>query len=245
MLEKLDDNIIMPIPENEEKIPAWNSPEWSDYVLSQFTDNEIENGAPKCDGLRRVAELLIGPILNTKIVTNMFSRQPSDIATVVVGVEILVTEPHHPLSSEINGNNVVYAEDIADCGPHNTETKYAAHASATAATRAEARALRKLLRIRGIIAAEESGEINPEYVSGGWQPDDPIDDTQIGVIELQCKRQNVNVLNLVNSGKSKVNKIEELSKSTASQIIQYLSDLQRGQKQLPVGIGTYDKDWRK
>lgn len=243
MLEILEDSHIAPITEEETRIPVWGSADWSDYVLSQFRDEELDNNAPKCDGLRRVAEQLIGPIVSTRIVKSELHRQPVDIATVVVGIEIVVHNTRHPAYSE--AVNTIYVEDIADCGLHNTEKTYAIHASATAATRAEARALRKVLRIRGIIAAEEAGEINEEYISGGWKPDDPIEDTQISVIDLQCKRQNINVLNLVNSGKTKVDNIEQLSKATACQIIQYLSDIQRGEKQLAVGIGTYDPDWRK
>src|SRR5688500_6009345 len=37
------------------------NPEWSDYVLSQLTDNEKDNGSPRVDGLRRIATKLLGP----------------------------------------------------------------------------------------------------------------------------------------------------------------------------------------
>ena len=46
--------------------PSVTSPEWNDYVLSLFEENELYDGRPLCAGLRRVAELLLGEIVSSK-----------------------------------------------------------------------------------------------------------------------------------------------------------------------------------
>ena len=43
--------------------PDPTSPEWNDYVLGLFAENELYDGRPLCAGLRRVAELLLGRIV--------------------------------------------------------------------------------------------------------------------------------------------------------------------------------------
>ena len=43
--------------------PAMTDPEWNDYVMSMFTDKEMYNGNPLVNGLRRVAEVVLGPIV--------------------------------------------------------------------------------------------------------------------------------------------------------------------------------------
>ena len=45
--------------------PDYLSPEWDAYVMSQFEPNELIDGYPNVAGLRRVAELLLGPILES------------------------------------------------------------------------------------------------------------------------------------------------------------------------------------
>ena len=45
--------------------PSMMDDEWSDYVMSHFKSNELIDGNPICAGLRRVAELLLGDIVNS------------------------------------------------------------------------------------------------------------------------------------------------------------------------------------
>ena len=43
--------------------PLMTSPDWNDYVLELFQDKELIDGNPLVAGLRRVAELVLGPIV--------------------------------------------------------------------------------------------------------------------------------------------------------------------------------------
>ena len=46
--------------------PSPTSPDWNDYVLGLFEKNELFDGRPKCAGLRRVAELVLGQVVSSK-----------------------------------------------------------------------------------------------------------------------------------------------------------------------------------
>src|SRR5690606_24178610 len=99
--------------ETAEEVPSPHDEKWQDYVLGHFFPDEMENGNPRVEGLRRVASQLVGPI----------TEEGCD----------LVSSP-----SEANGHracakawvvfdttmgNVRY-ESLADAGPDNTPGEF-------------------------------------------------------------------------------------------------------------------------
>ena len=50
----------------DESAPSITSPEWNDYILELFADNELFDGRPTCAGLRRVSELVLGQVVSSK-----------------------------------------------------------------------------------------------------------------------------------------------------------------------------------
>ena len=42
--------------------PSMLSPEWHDYAMTLFQEDELMNGHPLVNGLRRVSELVLGPM---------------------------------------------------------------------------------------------------------------------------------------------------------------------------------------
>lgn len=125
-------------------IPHHLDAKWSDYVLSLFAPDELVdvNGAkPLVSGLRRVAEILIGEIVSsgpTQVFPPAEGRGPGR-ATVVFEV--------------IFENGKRYAE-VADCWEGNTDDAFVVFNTATASTRAEARCLRKALKLKTVSAEE-------------------------------------------------------------------------------------------
>ena len=216
--------------------PSYGTPQWSDYVMRQFGDDELEDGNPSASGCRRVVEDLIGPILNTCVdscATPCVSNKGS--ATVKVSVTIQVTNSTHPACGHI-----ICREDIADTNEGNTEAKYAVHASATAMTRAEGRILRKVLGLVGVLVADEVSE--PEHVIN-WVPSALIDDTQVAMVDVVCRRCDMSVMDFINAGKDTYGSIRDISGDVAEKMLAVLNDVQQGAAKKPVSVGPYDEGW--
>jgi hypothetical protein len=220
--------------------PIFNSESWSQWVISQFTDDELENGAPTCDGLRRVAENILGPIEKVEIIKNDTPNvNNKGNATVVVGVTI----SHVLLEGHPRHGSYIYVEDLADANKLNTPEEIFKHPSATAGTRAESRVYRKMLRLRKVLTAEElaSNSSNPEEE---WSPSTPITEQQITVIEMLCKRTNMNVLEFINCGDSKYVCVEQVSEQSAQKMLQHLNRIQRKDADRPSDVSVYDENWK-
>ena len=157
----------------------------------------------------------------------------------VVGVTI---SPVH-LDSHPRYGASIYVEDLADANRLNTPEEIFKHPSATAGTRAESRVYRKMLRLRKVLAAEELAS-NESSLDEGWSPSTPITEQQITVIEMLCKRTNMNVLDFINCGDSKYVCVEQISEQSAQKMLQYLNRIQRKDADRPEDIGDYDENWK-
>jgi len=238
--EELDD---FTQPDEEGTQPAFGTESWHDYVMRQFHDNELINNAPTCDGCRRVLEQVVGVIVSTSIPSYIGpTRDNYGTATVVVEISVYITNESHPAVGR-----TITVQEIADVNHANTDEPYNKYPSATAATRAEGRALRKLLRLRGVTTAEEVSQVAEEEDSNEWAPEEPITDSQIAVIDMLCNsdRLNMSVLHFINSGRKNYGDIREVTSTTAQRMIQELNKIQRGQKAKPPGIPNYTTDWQK
>jgi hypothetical protein len=228
------------------------SPEWHDYVMSQFLDSELVeiNGEkyPNAYGLRRVAEKLLGTIIATKPVQTFMSADSTTNSpgrvTVVYEVAIRLYET----------GDVKVVGDIAEVFSLNCDDMFLAYPAATACTRAEGRCLRKALKLR-CVAAEEitrnkdvtkavQAAIQSKPTDGSYNEADPISSAQIGLLDVKCKQMNIDLLKFINIGEKTYNKIEEVSKKTGSVMIQLLGEYQNNTKKVPDSIVGYDKNWR-
>lgn len=220
--------------------PSMLSPEWHDYAMSLFHPSELVDGHPLVAGLRRVSELILGTIVFSGP-TQVFPVQREDHhgrATVVFTVEF--------------ANGVRYSE-VADSWEGNTDDMFCAFAVAIASTRAEARALRKALKIKGVAAEEltkkDTAKIVREISStktaseGEYDDQSRMSDAQYNFIDVKCKQLNIDGEKLfaqfsVDSGK-------KVSKKIASEIIDSLNDYQRDKSSIPQDIIGYKQEWRK
>lgn len=225
-------------------VPAFGSELWHDYVMRQFKADELMDGAPTCDGCRRVVEQLIGPILQSQInFIQPANKDNGGTSTVCIRITISVNNESHPLCG-----NVQIIDDVADVNRDNTDAPYYKYPSATALTRAEGRALRKALRLNKVYVAEEVSKVAEENDSQiDWEPDEPITDSQIQVIDMMCgaERLNISVMEFVNSGRRVYSSIMEVGKSTAQKMIQVLNKIQQKKDTIPKGVGPYVTNWRK
>ncbi len=218
----------------EEKINS-NSPEWNEHVLSHFQQDELVDGNPTVDGLRRVAELLIGPIISGKAEIIQSPNLDND-GRCVVSYTVIV--------QSTNGSNLTFEQtSIADCYSGNCDPRFAVFASAVAETRAEGRALRKLLRLRKIIAAEEAGLVPAEENGSNGK----ITATQMSFIETLCNRNDINIPVYLGDSKSFSfnGRLEEVPYRSAVAIIAHLSELQRNNASINPKYKGYNPNWRK
>ncbi len=157
---EVDDSApTLPLPEvkPEDRVPLMEDADWSDYVLKQFEEDETIDGNPTVDGLRRVARKLLGSIVQS--ICNVISAP--NLAN-----EWAATVEHTIVINwkrEVDGYSEqrVFTE-VADVNPFNCDAEFRRFASSTASTRAEARALRKALMLKRVVAAEEITEVAPE-----------------------------------------------------------------------------------
>jgi hypothetical protein len=208
--------------------------------MGLFTESELVDGNPLVHGLRRVAELLLGQIVFSGP-TQVFPVQRDDHhgrATVIFSVEF--------------SNGIRYSE-VADAWEGNTDDMFCAYAVAIASTRAEARALRKALKIRTVAAEEltkkDTAKIVREISStktssdGDYNDQGRMSDAQINFLDVKCKQLNINGAGLFKS-LFNVDLSKKISKRIASDIIDKLNDFQRDKSLIPEEIVGYQQEWR-
>jgi hypothetical protein len=211
------------------KYSTYDYKAWSDFALSQLEEDELFNGNPTCDGLRRLVETYIGDIVSRKVHVHKAPQHNEDLAT--VSVEITVCP-----RSELWSGDCIIEESVADCGPYNTPDKtYARYQSAMAETRAEARAYRKLLRLKKTVAAEElAGECT--MVNSASK----IDNSQLTIIDMIAKRCDIDVPAFIkHCGYDDYN---NLTHEVGAELIQRLNEVI--QTKIKLDIPSYNPQWR-
>ncbi len=221
-LNNVEDN--PPEIDVDESLIERSDPKWHDYVMSLFTKEEIIKGNPITDGLRRVADLLF----NISSITTQVLQCPTleNGKRAVVKVQVCVRD------SEIY-------EGASDVCSDNTEHPFCQHPISTAETKAEGRALRKALRLRKIVAAEEMGDV--DLINS----QEKISSTQINFIDLMCQkdRLDINVIEFLKlNGHSNT---KDLTHQQSLDLQEKLSEYQRDVKLIPEEIKTYQSNWRE
>ena len=219
--------------------PDPTSPEWNDYVLSLFEKNEMYDGRPLCHGLRRVAELLLGRIVSSRP-TQIFAPQSgNEIGRATVVWELIFDDGS-------------LFSDVADCWEGNTDDAFCVFNTATAATRAEGRALRKALRLR-TVAAEEMTSKDTATVARSLSQTKAVVQEEFD----DNRKMTPNQANLLNKMGSQYNidltkmfKLElsanpaRLTVNTASDGIKLLHKYQADTSTIPDEILGFNEEWR-
>lgn len=228
------------VKQKESNAPDMLSPEWNDYVMQFFTDKELIDGNPLTAGLRRVAEMLVGEIISSKPidVQRLETGDPIGKTTVIYEVQFLVK----------NGDKeyVKTYADVSDVWAGNTDDLFAVHAPATAATKAEGRALRKALKLRVVAAEELCKKDVSQYLSQqSGQMDERIKPEQIKYIDLNCKKLDIDVNSFINSGEKVYNSIYEVKRETAAKMIDQINKIKRGDQTLKEDLKGYKENWNE
>jgi hypothetical protein len=216
-----------------------NSLEWNDYVLSLLSDEEKIKGNPTTEGLRRIFEIALDcTIINARsTVVQAPSPENEKRATVV-----------HSLTYILNGAggstdfNLRTVDGTADVYWGNCDKVYRNHPVAVAETRAEGRALRRGLRLRKVVAAEEVVDHVEDDPDGSTV--NIISEQQLSCINQLATRANINIKELLLHMSIEPSTIRKVSHAVAVDIIRQLSKYQQDLSAIPVEILGYSTDWR-
>lgn len=223
------------VTHTEESEIRIGSPEWNEYVMSLFSDEELdENKRPLVHGLRRLAQLLLGKIVFSGP-TTVFPATSIDHpgrATVVYTVTF--------------SNGVTYSE-VADCYIDNTDDFVSVYPVATASTRAEARALRKALQIKSVAAEEVTSKdtiklakekhqiVSASKPTTGEFSGEVLSDRQSDFIDTLCNRASVS-RELLLKEIFNLDKKKTVSKQMASEVISLLNNYINKSEEIPESI---------
>lgn len=223
--------------QDEEIIPpSISDPEWSDYVLSKFEYDEMVDGNPTVDGLRRITELLLGQVNSSSTeIVQVPTKENEGRATAIHTVSVIM--PNGDMRT-VSGSG--------DAWHKNTDMPYSKFPVAMAETRAEGRALRRLLQLKKVVAAEELSQNATEETEDDYKT--YVNDNQINFIDIMCKSAgrglDINVESLVKTSYPHYTGIRELTHSQATKLIQELSHYQQNMETIPDSIKGYNADWR-
>lgn len=209
------------------EIPDKLSFEWNEFALSKFVPEELIDGKPTVAGLRRVAELLLGPIIKSGPV-QVFPVAGNGVGRATVQYEV------HFRWGGLKDDIRIFGE-VADVWLGNTDAMFVGYAVATASTRAEARCLRKALKLRTCSAEEITKQDVAKAVSEGSA--ESITTDQVSFIDMKCKKLDINVLSLVGGG------IYDLTKDKAAKIIKDLTTWTNKKELINKDILGYE-NWR-
>ena len=232
------------VVERAEEGPDIVSAEWHDYAMEKFLDSELVeiNGDkyPNCYGLRRVAELLIGTIIESKPVQVFMSPDSTTNSPGRVTIVYQVVFRSH------EDGSIRTIGDIAEVFSLNCDDLFLAYPAATACTRAEGRCLRKALKLRCVAAEEITRNkdvakavrqvTNSAPTDGSYRDEDPISGAQTNLLTNKCKEMNIDVLKFINIGEKTYAKLNDVSKKTAINMIKLLNDYQNNSKPIPANI---------
>lgn len=217
--------------------PTIHDIEWTDHVLSFLSDDEKIMGNPTTDGLRRIFERVMDCEIidsNSSVIQSP-SPENEKRATVkfTLSFRINKEDASHCDIRSVSGSADVYWG--------NCDKVFRNHPVAVAETRAEGRALRRALRLRKVVAAEElAAEIEDHPDSDSVSK---ITINQINFIDVLSKRLNINPVKCFGE-MGLANNLYELDHADGVSIIRKLSSYQQDTSAIPETIQGYEEDWK-
>jgi hypothetical protein len=213
---------------------------WTDHVLGLLSDDEKISGNPTTDGLRRIFEIALDCCVTEARTEVVQTPEPNNEkrATVVHTISYVLK------SSEPADENLKYrsVSGAADVYWGNCDKIYRNHPVAVAETRAEGRALRRALKLRKVVAAEEIAKDIDDHPDADSV--NKITNNQINFIDTLSSRLNINVTKLLESNNLDSKNIYGLSHDAAVSIIRVLSGYQQNMVSIPDTLIGYSNEWK-
>lgn len=213
-----------------------NDLEWNDHVLGLLSDDEKIEGNPTTDGLRRIFEVA----MNSQIIDSISSvvQAPSvdneKRATVVHTLSFVSNDDKSKTTKTVSG--------AADVYWGNCDKIYRSHPVAVAETRAEGRALRRALRLRKIVTADEVAKDIEDHPDANSVS--KISNNQINFMDVLAKRLDINMEKLLTKFGHNDKNVYNIEHSVAVDIIKSLSSYQQNTDSIPSETKGYDSNWK-
>jgi hypothetical protein len=213
---------------------------WTDYVLGLLSDDEKIAGNPTTDGLRRIFEVALNCDVIEAITEIVQAPTPENEkrATATHTIRYILKSDSSE-DSEVKYRAVTGAADVYW---GNCDKIYRNHPTAVAETRAEGRALRRGLKLRKVVAAEEIAKDIEDH------PDEnsvsKISVNQINFIDVIAQRLNVNVANLIKSLAITEANIYNIAHEDAVSVIKHLTSYQQDMSKLTDELLGYQSNWK-
>lgn len=225
------------VKEQDQQYTIWDI-EWTDYVLSLLSEDEKIQGNPTTDGLRRVFEKALNCVLVESTSDVVQSPCPTNEkrATVVHSLSYILKDI--PQDSPFN---TITVNGAADVYWGNCDKVFRNHPVAVAETRAEGRALRRALRLRKVLAAEEVVDSTEDDI--GADNVTKITNNQINFIDVIAKRLDINVLSIIKNLGINEDNVKNILHEDALRVIRELSSYQQKVDDIPEDIKGYVNNW--
>lgn len=219
-------------------VPSRNDTGWSDYLLMQFSEDEVvikrdsnknEIGRfPKVNGLRRLARIHNGEIVKSYPSPVVTVYHPTEEYVVACYQYTIIFEGGKEFSDV---GEVIFAPRTVFS---NIDEKFGKFPSSVAVTRAEARALRKSLGLN-VVSADE---LNMSDLSG--QSVTYLTEMQKFGIENFAQKAGINLSKYISSGEYAYNDINKIQFSDAAKMWKELESFQRDKAALMKCIAKYN-----
>ncbi len=217
-----------------EQVPPIFREDWTDYLLTQFYKDELIDGHPTTDGLRRIFEKFIGEIISCK----KDVLQTPDVANSHrATVHCAISYAAHGTWAGGRPNVVKEIQEASDCYFGNTAAPFYYHAVATASTMAEGRCYRKALGLKTLAKEETQGPKGDEAKLAGdmERSQNLATPNQKNVIASIAKQINVDVQKMItNDPNIKGTSIEDITGPEAQTLIRDLNNYRT--KGVPEGL---------
>lgn len=216
-----------------------NDLEWTDHVLSLLSEDEKIAGNPTTDGLRRIFETALDctVISAESSVAQSPSPENEKRATVIHHLTYVLNKP----GGHDNVLNTRSVSGAADVYWGNCDKIYRNHPVAVAETRAEGRALRRALKLRKVVAAEELAkdiEDHPDHDTVT-----KITNNQLNFMDVLAKRLDINMIKLLQKLALPTDNLYNISYTDAVNIVTQLTQYQQ-QNNVSEDILGYESNWK-
>ena len=213
-----DDSMVL-VPDTKEEntntdsvAPRVTDPMWTSYVMKQFATDELEGENPRVEGLRRVAELLVGEIIEER--SELLSAPNMDNGFRAICKASVLFET-------MNGTMKRF-EGMADAYEGNLTPDFAIYLVTMAETRAKGRCFKNALKLKRVVSAEEmrSGEDKQDIPYGS----ESIDGGQVTSIQIMCERLNISIPKLLKNMELGKDSLGSLTRTEAIIVAKRLGD---------------------